>query len=169
MREFKLVLQSGNAQFGSKSAFFSCVTLTFDGWPWKTIGHLSCAASSVVYHFIAMSEFKLELQSGNAQFGSKSTIVLAMWHWNLTDDLEIQWGTSYKQHHPMCIISSPYVNSNWSNGPETAKPLTLTFCIDVTSVNSNNSWKFQDDTMTGILSKMCDKQSDGQTDEKKCS
>ena len=45
------------------------VTLKFDGWPWKTIGHLSCAVSSFVQHFIAIGEFKLELQSGNAQFG----------------------------------------------------------------------------------------------------
>ena len=43
-------------------------------WPWKTIGHLSYAASIFMYHFIANGEFKLELQSGNAQFGSKSTI-----------------------------------------------------------------------------------------------
>ena len=49
----------------------SCVTLKFDGWPWKTIGHLSYAASSFVHHFIDIGEFKLELQSGNAQFGSK--------------------------------------------------------------------------------------------------
>ena len=47
----------------------SCVTLKFDGWPWKTIGHLSFAVSSFVQHFIAIGEFKLELLSGNAQFG----------------------------------------------------------------------------------------------------
>ena len=47
-------------------------------------------ASIIVHHFIAISEFKLELQSGNAQFGSNSTIFLAMWPWNLTDDLEKQ-------------------------------------------------------------------------------
>ena len=45
------------------------VTLKFDGWPWKTKGHLSFAVSSFVQHFIAIGEFKLELQSGNAQFG----------------------------------------------------------------------------------------------------
>ena len=55
------------------------------------------------------------------------------------------------------------MNSNWSYGPETAKwghdlcdldlwPLTLTFCMDIMSVDGNNSWKFQDDTMTGTLS-----------------
>ena len=50
--------------------FWSCVTLKFDGWPWKTIGHLFCATSSSMHHFMAIGEFKLELQSGNAQFGS---------------------------------------------------------------------------------------------------
>ena len=68
----------------------SRVTLKFDGWPWKTIGHLSFAVSSFVQHFIAIGEFKLELQSGNAQFGSNLTIFRAVWPWNLTEDLEKQ-------------------------------------------------------------------------------
>ena len=54
--------------------FYSCVPLKFDGWPWKTIGHLLYVASSFVHHFIAIGEFKLKLQSGNAQFGSKSAL-----------------------------------------------------------------------------------------------
>ena len=66
------------------------VTLKFDGWPWKTKGHLSFAVSSFVQHFIAIGEFKLELQSGNAQFGSNSTIFRAVWPCNLTYDLEKQ-------------------------------------------------------------------------------
>ena len=57
--------------------FFSCVTLQFDIWPWKTIGHLFYATSSFVHHFVAIGDFKLELQSRNAQFGSNSTIILA--------------------------------------------------------------------------------------------
>ena len=68
----------------------SRVTMKFDGWPWKSIGHLSFAVSSFVQHFIAIGEFKLELQSGNAQFGSNSTIFRAVWPWNLTYDLEKQ-------------------------------------------------------------------------------
>ena len=47
----------------------SRVTLKFDRWSWKIIGHLSYAASSFMHHFIAIGEFKLKLQSGNAQFG----------------------------------------------------------------------------------------------------
>ena len=69
--EFKLELQSGNAQSGSNLAIFRAVwpwkrmTLKFDGWPWKTIGYLFYATSSFVHHFVAICVFKLELQSGN--------------------------------------------------------------------------------------------------------
>ena len=87
--EFKLELQSGNAQFGSISTiFFSRVTLQFDIWPWKTIGHLFYSTSSFVHNFVAIGEFKLELQSGNDRFRSNSTIFRAVWPWNLTDDLK---------------------------------------------------------------------------------
>ena len=48
------------------------VTFKFDGWSWKTVGHLFLITSSFVHHFKAIGEFKLELQSGNTQFGSKS-------------------------------------------------------------------------------------------------
>ena len=64
------------------------MTLKFNGWHWKTIGHLFYAASSFVHHFLAIGEFKLELQSVNAPFGSKSAIFCPVWPWNLTDDLE---------------------------------------------------------------------------------
>ena len=70
--------------------FLSRVTLKFDRWPWKSIGHLFYATSSLVHHFIAICEFKMELESGNAQFGSKSAIFCLVWPWNLTDDLEKQ-------------------------------------------------------------------------------
>ena len=71
--------------------FFSRVTLQFDIWPWKTtIGHLFYATSRFVHHFVAIGDFKLELQSGNAQFGSNSTIFRAGWLCDLTYDLEKQ-------------------------------------------------------------------------------
>ena len=143
--KFKLKIQSGNGQFGSKSAIFfapcdlwiwrmtlknnraplllhfklcasfrshwwiqtwvtvrkrpiwvkfddfhSRVISKFDAWPWKTIGHLSYATSSFVHHFVAINDFKLEIQSENAKFGSKSTIFRAVWPWNLMCDLEKQ-------------------------------------------------------------------------------
>ena len=70
--------------------FFSRVTFEFDVWPWKTIGHLFYSISSFVHHFVAIGEFKLGLQSGNAQFGWNLTIFRAVWPWNLKYDLEKQ-------------------------------------------------------------------------------
>ena len=90
---FKLELESGNAQSGPNSTSFRAVwprNLKFDVWPWKTIGHLFYVTSSFVHHFAAIGVFKLELESGNAQFGSSSTIFRAVWPWDLTDDLEKQ-------------------------------------------------------------------------------
>ena len=138
--------------------FLSRMTLKIDVWPWKTIGHLSYAASTVVHLFIANGEFHLELQSGNAQFGSKSTIFFSHvtlkfdgWPWRT-----IRFGNG---------LMGPWPLWPW--------PLTLTFCMDIVSVNGTNSWKFQDDTMTGTLSKRCDRWTDGQTDRQtdgnKCS
>ena len=67
--------------------FLSPVTLQFDVWPWKK-GHLFYATSSFVHHFVAISDFKLEIQSGNGQFGSKLTIFFScltlkfdVWPW----------------------------------------------------------------------------------------
>ena len=71
---------------GHNWRFFSRVTLKFDRW--KTIGHLFYATSSFVQHFVGIGEFKLDLQFGNAQFGSKSTIFFSrvtlkfdIWPW----------------------------------------------------------------------------------------
>ena len=58
-----------------------------------------------MHHLIAIGEFKQELQSGNAQFGSKSTIFLAMWPCNLMYDIEKQKGTSSILIQALCIIS----------------------------------------------------------------
>ena len=84
--------------------FFSRVTLQYDVWPWKTIWHLFYTTSSFVHHFVTIGVLKLELQSRNAQFGSNSTIFRAVWPWNLTDDLEKQWGASSMLLQALCII-----------------------------------------------------------------
>ena len=100
----------------------------------------------------------------------------AVWPWHLTDDLEKQQSTSSKQHQAFCIISSSY--SNWSYSPETVKMgfdlcdldlWPLTFCMDVTFVNGNKSWKFHDDAMTvtlweGVTNGRTDRQTDRRTD-----
>ena len=99
------------------SDLLSCVTLKFEGWPWKTIGHLFYVAPSFIDQFVAIGEFKLKLQYWNARFGSKLAIFCPVWPWNLTDDLEKQYGTSSMLIQALHIISFPLVNSNWSYSP----------------------------------------------------
>ena len=64
----------------------SCVTLKFDGWPWKIIEHLFYDTSSFVHHFISIGEFNLELQSGNAKLGANFvltsvSLTFDRWSW----------------------------------------------------------------------------------------
>ena len=85
--------------------FLSRTTLKFDRRPWKTIRHLFYDTSSFLHYFTAICEFKLELQSGNAQFGLKSAIFCPVWTWNLTDNIEKQKGTSSMLLQALRIIS----------------------------------------------------------------
>ena len=150
--KFNLELQSRNAKFVWKSAFYlSRMTLKFDGGPWKTIRHLFRVISIFVHQFVAICEFKLESRSGNNPVGSKSLILF------VPCDLEIWWmtlkkqeGTSSMLHQALCIISSTNLNSNWSYSPETEQlGFDLDFCTGITSVNGNNSWNFHDDSVRG--------------------
>ena len=59
------------------SNVLSCVTLKFNRWPWKSIRHIFYATSFFVHHFIAINQFKLELQSKNAQCWSKLALFLS--------------------------------------------------------------------------------------------
>ena len=70
--EFKLELQYGNC--GSKLDIFARCDLEICEWPWITIEHFYYDTSSSVHHFITIGELKPELQTRNAQFGSKSDI-----------------------------------------------------------------------------------------------
>ena len=64
---------------------------------------LSCYVS-FVHHFKAIGKFNFPLQSGNAPFGSKSEICCLVWPWNLTVDLEKQFGTSSMFLQTLCMI-----------------------------------------------------------------
>ena len=52
---------------GQIRRFLEAATLKFDGWPWKTIGHLFYASSSFVQHFVPIGEFKLGTSSMRLQ------------------------------------------------------------------------------------------------------
>ena len=76
------------------SDFLSLVTVKYDEWPWKTIGHLFYITWSFVHHFKSIGELKLKLQSRNPQFGSKSAIFVPC-------DLEIRWMTLKNNRAPL--------------------------------------------------------------------
>ena len=82
----------------SNRPFFSRKTLKFDGWPRKTIGHPLYNTSSIVHHFQSIGTFNLELQSGNAQFGSTSAFFVRR-------DLEI-WRMTFKNNRAtlLCCV-----------------------------------------------------------------
>ena len=65
--ELRVGLQTGNDTFGLKLA--TILSLKFDGWTSITIEYLFYGTSNFLHHYIATGEFKLELQSGNIQFG----------------------------------------------------------------------------------------------------
>ena len=72
-----------------------------------------------MHHFKSTNEFKLMLQSGNGPFGSKLAIFFPC-------DIESWWMTLENNKTPLlyyiklwCIISKPWVNSNWSESLET--------------------------------------------------
>ena len=95
-------------KIGFKLSIIGPFHLKFDGWPWKSIGHLFYT-SSFVHHFKAISEFKLELQSGNTKFGSKSAIFCLR-------DLEIWWIALQKNRAPLLYyikLCAPFQSHQW--------------------------------------------------------
>ena len=135
----KLELKSGNAQSRSKSTiFFSRVTLKFDGWPSKTIGHLFYATSSFVQHSVAIGEFKLQLQSGNAQSGSKSTFFVPC-------DLEIWRMTLKNNRAPLLSIIKLYASFHhhmWIQTGVTVRKRLSWVVISVTLIFDLWPWPF---------------------------
>ena len=104
--------------------FLSSVALKFDGWPCKIIGYLFYTISSFGHHFKAIRLVIVELQSGNAQFGSKSNFFLSCvtlkfdgWPWEEKKNTKKQV-TSSVVRWALPIISKPSVNSNLSCSPE---------------------------------------------------
>ena len=69
---FQTSYSPATPNLGQIRRFSGFVTLKFDGCPWKTTEHLFYTTSSFVHHFVAIGEFKLELRSRDALFGSNS-------------------------------------------------------------------------------------------------
>ena len=119
IHEFKLKLVWKHSIQVKISNFLSLVNLKFDGWPWKRTKHLFYATSSFVHHFVDIGAFKLELQSGNAQFGPKLTMFfvpcnLEIWLMTLKNNRHLFYTTLSFVHRFKAIG-----DSNWSCSPET--------------------------------------------------
>ena len=72
-------------------------------------------------------------------------IILCINHW-------LSWYTDYKQPLSHAIECGRFWSQIMDCGRKKildALPLTLTFCMDLTLVQCDNSWKFHDDTMMG--------------------
>ena len=67
----------------------SRVTLKFDGWPWKTIGHLSFAVSLCIISYPLVNS-NLSYSPETPNLGQIRRFLRAVRPWNLTDDLEKQ-------------------------------------------------------------------------------
>ena len=165
--------------------FLSRVTMKFEEWPWKAIGHLFYATSSFMHHFVATGELKLKLQSGNAQFGSKSTILELC-------DLEIWWMTLKNNRAPLLSNIKLYASFHhhmWIQTGVTVRKrlswvmtsMTLTFdlwpwpfawtsllSLVITPENFVTiGW--QEHSEKGVTDRWTDRQTDRQTDRKACS
>ena len=129
-----------------------------------------------MHHFVAIGEFKLVLQSGNAQSGSNLMIFWAC-------DLEIWRKTLKNNRAPLLSNIKLYVSFHhhlwiqtgvtvWKQLSRVVTSVTLTFDLwpwpfmDITSVIGNHSRKFHDDTMTGTWWKRCHRQTERRTDRR---
>ena len=76
------------------------VTLKFDGWPWKTIGHLSYTTSNFVHHYIMICDWSYRSETVNLSldlcdldlrplaltFGMDITFISGNYLWEFHDD-----------------------------------------------------------------------------------
>ena len=85
--------------------FFARMTLKFDSWPSKIVGHLFYAISSCVHHFMAISQLKLELLSRKYPILVKIGDFFVPFHLEkLIYKIEQQLGTYSMLLKTLCII-----------------------------------------------------------------
>ena len=88
--------------------FFACVTLKFDGWPWKRKGHFFYITLSFVQHFTAIGIFKLEFSPKMHNSGQN-------WRFFVPRDLE-NWRMTLKYNRAplLCYFTlCASFQSNW--------------------------------------------------------
>ena len=135
--------------------FLSCVTLEFNRWPWKTIGHLFYATSSFVHHFIAINQFKLGLQSGNyAKFRSKSVIFLSRvtlkfdgWPWKtIGPSVNQNCSTVWKRPFPVKLDLEKQLGGHFSYATSSSASFHHHMCIQTVAT----VWKWLNGVLTSV-------------------
>ena len=89
--EFKLELESRNTRFGSICSFFGLCDLEI--W-WLTLKNDRAPLLCYYQVFCALFCSHLWIQTEATVQKQSMVDIQPMWPWNLTDDLEKQWGTS---------------------------------------------------------------------------
>ena len=111
--------------------FSARVTMKFDGWPKKTIGHFFCSTWIFVHHYKSIGEFKLELQSRNAQFGdilSCGTLKFDGWPWKIIGHLF--YTTSSFVHHFKAVGEVKLELQSW-NAQFGLKSAIFSSCVNL--------------------------------------
>ena len=120
--QFKVELQSGNTKSGQNQWFFFVL---FDLAIWQM--PLKNNRVHLVWYFNLCASFhshrsiqagvtiqKCQIRVQIVYFLSRVTLKFHGWPWKTI-------GIFLMPNQALCIISSPYMNSNWSYSPETAK------------------------------------------------
>ena len=135
----------------------------------RKIGHLFYASSSLVLYFVAISELKVELQSGNAHLGRNHR------HFGLCD-MKIWQMTSKINRAPIlchCKSCASFRSHLWIHAGASVRDadswdkivltsLTLTFCMEITFFNEDFMMIWWQEH--GGIVRQADRQTDGQTD-----
>ena len=74
----------------NQQLLLNLVASKFDGWPWKTTGHLFYATEGFVRHFAAMCEFNWSYSPKTTKLGQNLFLPLLLWP--LTSDLHLSHG-----------------------------------------------------------------------------
>ena len=92
------------------------MTLNFDGWPWKTIGNLSNAYISYVFHFITIREFGFDLPGGNTHIKANCQFFSCQRTHNFRGKFRSQI-VSMKANHCFFIVVAMLYAILCQNGP----------------------------------------------------
>ena len=140
-------LPSGNTQIRTRSLVFH-PAWPWIIWPWKTIGHLFYATSSLCIISKPSVNSNWSYSPENLTLGQNwRFFVLEIWRMTLKNNR-----APLLCHFKLC---ASFCNHQWIQSRVTVQkvlncfdlcdldlwPLILNFCMDITSVNGNYSWK----------------------------